>query len=180
VEFTNLNKGEKMKKQMSEHAQVAKLLKQKAKQLGLEAKSSSQTYSGGTNAKIWIYSGGDQEVQELKDYANQFEYGEFDGMTDCYNVTNSRDDIPQVKYLFVNDERASQIMKSYPGNFWEYEFFVNGGEGSWSHFVYYLKKVFPDNKWQEVLKGYINEQFKFPYKGNGYVFEIKKPNKEAA
>lgn len=170
-----------MTKQMSEHAQVAKLLKQKAKQLGLEARVSSKIYSGGCNATIWINSGSDKAVQELKDYSEQFEYGKFDGMTDCYHITNNREDIPQVKYLFVNDERAFKILEALPGKLWDYEFYVNKVKcGSPANFIYQIKQAFPNDKWQSALKTFVNEDCKFPFGGNGYLFEIKKPNKEAA
>lgn len=170
-----------MKKKMSEPAQVAKLLKQKAKQLGLEARVSSKIYSGGCNATIWINSGSDKAVQELKDYSEQFEYGKFDGMTDCYHITNNREDIPQVKYLFVNDERAFKILEALPGKLWDYVFYANTIKcGSPANFIYQIKEAFPNDKWQFVLKTLIKEDCKLSFSEDGYLFQIKKPTKEAA
>ena len=34
---------------------------------------------------------------------DKYQYGHFNGMEDIYEYTNSRADIPQVKYLFVNN-----------------------------------------------------------------------------
>ena len=43
-------------------------------------------------------------VKRVKEYAAQFQYGHFDGMNDIYEHSNSRDDIPQAKYVFVNTD----------------------------------------------------------------------------
>ena len=45
-------------------------------------------------------------VKEIKAYCNQFQYGHFDGMTDCYEYSNNRDDLPQAKFVFVNNGRT--------------------------------------------------------------------------
>ena len=88
-------------KKLSQAAQVAKLLKQKGKELGLKVKASSQYFSMGNSVTVKVLAGSDEAVKKLKDYSKQFEYGTFDGMNDIYNVDNARDDIPQTKYLFV-------------------------------------------------------------------------------
>ncbi len=38
--------------------------------------------------------------------------GRFDGMTDSYEYTNRRDDIPQVSYVFLNREISDDIYQS--------------------------------------------------------------------
>ena len=54
--------------------------------------------------------------------SDQFKYGKFDGMNDIYDNTNVREDIPQTKYLSINDDRASEILKYYDENIWKTEF----------------------------------------------------------
>ena len=118
------NKSTKERKTMtklSKAAQVSKLLKAKAKSLGLEVRASSKNFSGGNSVDIKVLKGSDKSFNELKEYSSQFKEGKFDGMNDIYEYTNSRDDIPQTKYLFIDDDRASEILKYYDENIWKTE-----------------------------------------------------------
>ena len=118
------NKSTKERKTMtklSHSAQVNKLLKKKAKELGLEVRGSSKNYSMGCSVTIKVFKGSDDAFNKLKEYSYQFEYGSFDGMNDIYNNDNVRNDIPQTKYLFINDDRASEILKYYDENIWKTE-----------------------------------------------------------
>jgi hypothetical protein len=117
---TNQQKEKNMKK-LTPAAQVAKLLKAKAKSLGLEVKSSSKNYSGGDSVTVKVFKGSDKSFNDLKEYSSQFKEGHFDGMYDIYEYSNSRDDIPQTKYLFIDDDRASEILKYYDENIWKTE-----------------------------------------------------------
>ena len=108
-------------KKLSKAAQVSKLLKAKAKSLGLEVKASSKNFSGGNSVDIKVLKGSDKSFNELKEYSSQFKEGHFDGMNDIYEYSNSRDDIPQTKYLFIDDDRASEILKYYDENIWKTE-----------------------------------------------------------
>ena len=118
------NKSTKERKTMtklSHSAQVNKLLKKKAKELGLDVRGSSKNYSMGCSVTIKVFKGSDDAFNKLKEYSYQFEYGSFDGMNDIYNNDNIRNDIPQTKYLFINDDRASEILKYYDENIWKTE-----------------------------------------------------------
>ena len=118
------NKSTKERKTMtklSHSAQVNKLLKKKAKELGLDVRGSSKNYSMGCSVTIKVFKGSDDAFNKLKEYSYQFEYGSFDGMNDIYNNDNVRNDIPQTKYLFINDDRASEILKYYDENIWKTE-----------------------------------------------------------
>lgn len=87
----------------SSHAGAAKLIRQELKALGIPARVTSKTYAGGNSIRIELV---DQPVairEQVRKLCDKYEYGTFDGMTDCYNVDNRRDDIPQVKYLFVDN-----------------------------------------------------------------------------
>ena len=70
---------------------------------------SSKNYSGGNSINISYENGPTRK--EVERYVRDFEYGQFDGMTDMYNITNRNKNIPQVKYLFVNRRMSSQLEK---------------------------------------------------------------------
>lgn len=133
-------------------AQVAKLLKAKAKSLKLEVKASSKNFSGGNSVDIKVLKGSDKSFNELKEYSKQFKLGHFDGMNDIYEYSNSRDDIPQTKYLFIDDNRATQILKYYDENIFRTEkkwmWFDN--ELRWYEWVKQIKDEFKED-WQKGL-----------------------------
>jgi hypothetical protein len=74
-------------------------------------------------------------------------------MTDMYEITNNRDDIPQTKYLFINDDRATVIMQSYDQNIFRSEkkwlWFDN--ELRWYEWLKQIKQEYQTN-WQDGLK----------------------------
>ena len=108
-------------KTLTQSAQVAKLIKKVALQNGMKVKASSSNYSMGCSVTIKVLKGSDKDLEKLKDYSDQFKYGKFDGMNDIYDNTNVREDIPQTKYLSINDDRASEILKYYDENIWKTE-----------------------------------------------------------
>jgi hypothetical protein len=40
-------------------------------------------------------------LKQAHEMARKYQYGRFDGMTDCYEYTNGSKDIPQAKYVHV-------------------------------------------------------------------------------
>jgi hypothetical protein len=150
--FNESRKEIKNMKKLTPAAQVAKLLKTKSKSLGLEVKASSKNYTGGDSVTIKVLKGSDKSFNELKEYSSQFKEGKFDGMNDIYEYTNSRDDIPQTKYLFINDDRAVQILENYDENIFRTEkkwmWFDN--ELRSYEWIKQIKDEFKDN-WQKGL-----------------------------
>lgn len=51
-------------------------------------------------------------IDQVKSIGNKYEMGSFDGMTDSYNYTNRRDDIPQVSYVFENREISPAVKEA--------------------------------------------------------------------
>lgn len=47
----------------------------------------------------------DAVLKQAEAIASKYQYGRFDGMTDCYEYTNTRKDIPQAKYVHVSPFR---------------------------------------------------------------------------
>ena len=109
----------------------------------MKVKASSQYFAGGNSVTVKVLTGSDDDVKKLKDYAAMYEAGSFDGMNDIYNYDNKRDDIPQTKYLSIDDERAQYIMNTFKGDKYEdLTFKVNGEKvRSWYQFVNKLKDV---------------------------------------
>lgn len=88
------NKGHK-----SSHAAAAQQIREKLKAAFPDVKFSvtSDSYSGGNSVHVeWTDGPNTSMVEEI---SGAYQYGSFDGMTDMYNNTNDRDDIPQVKYV---------------------------------------------------------------------------------
>lgn len=62
----------------------------------------SDNFSNGNSVDIsWNLGPLSEEIEKL---VNHYEAGTFDGMTDCYNYDNVRNDIPQAKYVHCQRE----------------------------------------------------------------------------
>lgn len=116
-----------MKKQLSQQAQVAKLIRQDLKARGIPARVTSESYSMGNNVNVAVTDIDPKTFEELEKAYAKYQYGHFDGMTDMYEYSNSRDDIPQTKYLFVRNE-ISDEMKQRIWDFLRGKFTGNFGE----------------------------------------------------
>lgn len=67
----------------------------------------SDNYAGGNAVRIdYENSVPSKEVQKIVD---KYQYGHFDGMTDYYDASNIREDIPQVKYVQVQRKISAEI-----------------------------------------------------------------------
>ncbi len=60
-------------------------------------KVTSRGFAGGDSVDIRWTDG--PTTKEVQAFTGQFQYGNFDGMQDLYEYTNTRDDIPQSKYV---------------------------------------------------------------------------------
>lgn len=47
--------------------------------------------------------------KEVKEFTSKYQYGHFNGMEDIYENTNSRDDIPQAKYVHENRSKSPEV-----------------------------------------------------------------------
>lgn len=89
---------------MSEPAETAKLIRKELKEKFPNIKFSvtSKSYSGGSSVDIHWFNG--VPAEQINAIVAKYEYGHFDGLTDLYEMSNVRDDIPQVKYIFAQRE----------------------------------------------------------------------------
>lgn len=106
----------KATKQLSDHAAVAAIIRRELKQRGIRGRVKSSAYSGGTSVSVHVTDLPPAQCLALREFCSPYEYGSFDGMTDCYEYTNARDDIPQVKYLFVDNEASPEMERRV----WDY------------------------------------------------------------
>ena len=169
---------------LSKAAQVAKLLKNKAKDLGMKVKATSQYFSMGNSVNVKVLTGTDAALKTLKDYALKYEAGSFDGMNDIYNYDNVREDIPQTKYLTIDDERAYELIKILKGDKYDdYNFYINEEKvRSWYQLVNKLKVV-AGKEWQDVLKELlwlVDANNEVSHEIDTVKFKIVKTKKEAA
>lgn len=101
-----------MTKQLSRQAQVAKIMKQECRKLGIKCRAVSESFSMGNSVTVTVYDQPPEIMKKLKEIAAPYESGHFDGMTDMYEYSNSRDDIPQTKYLHVDNEVSDELRQA--------------------------------------------------------------------
>lgn len=94
---------------ISSHASVAKTIRSKLKQHGIDCRVTSKSYSGGNSVTVHVQNVPPWTMKEVKSFCDQFEMGHFDGMVDLYEYSNRRDDIPQVKFVFVENGFSDDI-----------------------------------------------------------------------
>jgi hypothetical protein len=97
-------------KQLSPHAACAAHIRKAlaAAFPGTVFKVTSQSFSGGNSVHIgWTDGPKSKDVEAI---TNQYQYGSFDGMQDLYSADNSRDDIPQVKYVSASRSLSDAVV----------------------------------------------------------------------
>lgn len=112
------------KRTLSQAAQAAKRVREYAKSIGIKCKASSDTYSMGSSVHWSVTDCHPDDFKKIKQFADQHQYGHFDGMTDYYELSNRRDDIPQAKYVIERREFSDELRAKayawlraqYPGN----------------------------------------------------------------
>jgi len=72
-------------------------------------KVKSDNFAGGDSVHISYSDGpGEEKVNEI---VKKYQSGSFDGMTDMYEYTNSRDDVLQAKYVSVSRSFSDELSK---------------------------------------------------------------------
>ena len=106
-----------MKKKISCHAAAAKEIRQYLKAKGIKARVKAKSYSMGSSVDVWIKEDINPALaEELRLHCGQYQYGHFDGMIDLYEHSNMRDDIPQVKHVFVHVDYSDGLKQRV----WDY------------------------------------------------------------
>lgn len=97
------------KRQPSEHARAAKMIRAELKRHGIPAKVRARTASMMTAVDVDVTDVSPATRREIERFVGQFQYGSFDGMRDSYEHTNQRDDIPQVKWASVHVRHSDEM-----------------------------------------------------------------------
>jgi hypothetical protein len=99
-------------KTVSDWAQVAKLIKQYCTKKGIKCRTRSESYSMGNSVNATIYDQTPEVYADVKAYASQFVYGQFNSMEDIYEYSNRRDDLPQSKYVTVDNDHSDELKQA--------------------------------------------------------------------
>lgn len=108
-------------KVISHHAQVAKIIRTHLKAQGLTGRVTASGTRGATSVSVGLTNASPAQVESVKQFVLKYKYGKFNGMTDGYDMTNSRDDIPQVAYIWVDarfdDEHKQRALDALSARF---------------------------------------------------------------
>lgn len=96
---------------LTPHAAAAKSIRKELAYFFPSVKFSvrSETFAGGNSVRVSWQNG--PKVESVCAIIGKYQYGEFDGMNDIYEVDNQRDDIPQVKYVQTSREITEEIFE---------------------------------------------------------------------
>lgn len=96
-----------MTKTKTTHALTAQAIREELKEKipGVKAQVRSEAFSMGNAVRVKISEfteyGPDETLTKARDICAKYQYGHFDGMTDSYEFSNGRNDVPQVKFVVV-------------------------------------------------------------------------------
>ena len=96
------------KREMSEQAQAAKMIRAHLKANGIKARVTSDSASMTSSVNVDLSDELQATVDEVEAFCKKFQQGHFDGMDDSYHDSNSRDDIPQARFVFVRNDLAEE------------------------------------------------------------------------
>ena len=100
----------------SSQALAAKAIKQYMKANGIIGRVTSDSFAGGNSVDASVTDLTPDAYKKLCVFAERYQYGSFNSMEDLYEYSNSRNDIPQAKYVTVNNnisDGLSQLIWDY-------------------------------------------------------------------
>jgi hypothetical protein len=101
-----------MARELSPAAQVAKLIRQYLRAEGIQASVTSDNYSMGNSVNAYLVDQPPAVMAKIKEATAQYQYGEFNGMEDIYEMSNVNNNIPQTKYLFINNKLSDELRQA--------------------------------------------------------------------
>lgn len=99
-----------MTRELTDAAKVAKEIRTKIKELGIKASVKSKNYSGGDSVTVYVSDIRPEIEKQIEEICKPYQMGHFDGMTDCYEYSNWNKDIPQTKYLFIENRPSDEMI----------------------------------------------------------------------
>lgn len=101
----------------TEAAKAAALIRKELKAAGIKARVTSKNYSGGNSINVNLNNELPATARAIESHlVARYQQGHFDGMTDMYEISNSNSDLPQVKFVFVNNDLSDEIRQAA----WDY------------------------------------------------------------
>lgn len=103
---------------MEKKTTFKKLIKDELKSKGLKNLSDKivsirySSFSMGNAIDIETLDMFKSERDQLESIVSKYQYGSFDGMTDCYNMDNRDDSIRQVKYVHTQHYFSEEIKQA--------------------------------------------------------------------
>lgn len=101
-----------MAREKSTQAQAAAMIRKHLKAHGIKARVTSSSASMTNSVNVELVDELAPTVDKVEQFCKQFQQGHFDGMTDSYDYSNRRDDLPQVRFVFVRNERSEEMRVS--------------------------------------------------------------------
>lgn len=71
-----------------------------------------ESYSMGSSVRVKSLDLFKEEKAAMESLLAKYQYGHFDGMQDLYEISNSRDDIRQAKFVFLNNEYSEPVKRA--------------------------------------------------------------------
>jgi hypothetical protein len=89
----------------------AKAIRQYLKAQGIPGRVRSENYSMGSSINVYLANPNPEVVAQVRAFADDYKYGDFNGMDDSYEYRKDRPDLPQAKYVFVNCDFDAVILQ---------------------------------------------------------------------
>ena len=119
-------------KEQSNHAGAATMIRDILKKAFPRTKFRirARSYSMGSSVDVYWTDG--PTSKEVEPLIKHHEYGEFDGMTDSYNYTNRREDIPQVKFVMTQRDMSPEVKEKIENELSrKFDLVPNAGDDLW-------------------------------------------------
>ncbi len=97
---------------LSSWALVARDMRNYLKEIGIKGRARSDSYAGGCSVHVTLVNPSPAVKSQVEKFGARYEQGSFNGMEDIYEMDNYREDVPQVKYLFVDSEFSPEIKQA--------------------------------------------------------------------
>ncbi len=78
---------------------------------GIKVSVRSDNFAGGNSVDVYVEDASPEMMKSLNRIVSKYRYGHFDGMTDSYEYSNARDDIPQVKYISIENHKSEAMFE---------------------------------------------------------------------
>jgi len=101
-----------MKRELSPSAQVAKIIKKSITDRGYKCDAKSSNYSMGCSVSVNVYNMPPDVYKDMDAEFDCYEYGTFDGMTDCSGTKNRDFAGPQTKYLTITNHNSKELCQA--------------------------------------------------------------------